>query len=295
MGLARDIWRVGVIDAPIDAVVRAGGLADFAWRLLPPEPGMCFLADPFALVRDGVRHVFAERYDYRDRHGVIDWLRLEGGHVAERATVLRTPWHLSYPFVFEAEGAIWMLPEAYRSGRLTLYRAVEFPRRWEAAAEIALDAVAVDPTLFFENGLWWLFYTPALTDRLHCAFAEALTGPWRPHPGNPIRSGAEGARPGGTPLRLDGQWVLPVQDCVRTYGAAIRPLRLTRLDTDRIETDLGAPLAVPPALAPYRRGFHTLAAMGDQTLFDAKRITLTPYSVGVLALRSLRAPRGARR
>jgi hypothetical protein len=257
---------------------------------------MRFLADPFGLWRDGRLHVFAEAYDYRTRHGVIDWLALtpEGG-VTSRETVLAEPWHLSYPVVMEAEDETWMLPEAWRSGTSWLYRAVDFPRRWERAHVLALDVVPVDATPFLHEGRWWLFYSPAGIDALHAAFADRILGPWRPHPLNPLRTGTDGSRPGGTPAIVEGGLVLPVQDGSRTYGGAVRPLAIDRLTPDRFEARLGPPIAAPAALAPYVDGLHTLAGVGDVTLIDSKRVVLNARSLGVLATRLFRGRASVRR
>ncbi|MFD2497807.1 hypothetical protein ACFSTI_01620 [Rhizorhabdus histidinilytica] len=161
-----------------------------------------FLADPFGLWRDDRFHLFVERFDYRDRRGVIELIVHDAGLTPlYRCKILSERWHLSYPFVFEAEGQIWMLPEAHRSGGLTLYRCFDFPDRWQRAARIELDCVPVDATPFWHDGLWWLFYAAA-DDRhskvahLHVAFSERLTDGWRPHPANPVRRDPASARPG---------------------------------------------------------------------------------------------------
>lgn len=277
MPLRKDIWRVGVVEAPMQALLSPGALAAQAITWLPDEGGLRFLADPFGLWRDGKLHLFAEAYDYRDRKGVIDHLVLDAGFkVVEQRRVLEEAWHLSYPVLIEADGQTYMLPEAHRSGRLTLYRAAEFPNRWEPAASIVLDQVPIDATPVFHAGLWWLFYTPATTRfekvaALHLAYAERLLGPWTPHPGNPVRIDPSSARPGGTPIIVDGELVLPVQDCARTYGGAIRPLRIHTLTPDRFEASAGEPIAPPPGFSPYSRGLHTMASAGDVTLIDAKR------------------------
>ncbi|MEI9904226.1 MAG: hypothetical protein WDN06_09755 [Asticcacaulis sp.] len=49
---------------------------------------------------------------------------------------MRQPYHLSYPSLIRDGGEIYMLPEAHRSGKLTLYRAERFPDRWAPAADI---------------------------------------------------------------------------------------------------------------------------------------------------------------
>ncbi|WBO21505.1 glucosamine inositolphosphorylceramide transferase family protein [Sphingomonas abietis] len=292
MPIAKDIWRPLVLEAPIEAVLRAGTIAGFPHHWLPEEGFLRFLADPFGLERRGQRFVFAELYDYRTRHGTIDCLHFDGHRLVERRQVLAEPWHLSYPYVFEAEGETYMLPEAHRSGGLTLYRAVEFPWRWERAVALALDHVAVDATPFFHDGLWWLFHAAAddaqtKTGALFLAFAERLAGPWRPHPGNPVRRGTDSTRPGGTPVMIDGNIVLPVQDCRLTYGGAIRPLVIGRLDPDHFEAEAGPAIVAPAAFAPFDAGLHTLSAMGGATLVDVKRRLLSPRSLAVLAKREL--------
>lgn len=109
-----DLWRVGIVKAPMATIIAAGSLDNFDMLWLPPEGSLRFMADPFGLWKDGLLHIFVETYDYRTRHGRIEVLILdEDLKFLARKPVLRVPWHLSYPFVFEADGAIWLLPEAF--------------------------------------------------------------------------------------------------------------------------------------------------------------------------------------
>jgi hypothetical protein len=246
-----------------------------------------FLADPFGLWRDGRLHVFVETYDYRVRVGAIEVLTYDSDlALLDRVPVLSEPWHLSYPLVFEAEGETWMLPEAHRSNTLTLYRAADFPARWERAHRIALDHVPVDATPLWHNGRWWLFYTSASREpdkmsALHVAFADRLAGPWTPHPMNPVRVDLGSSRPGGTARVIDGQVVLPVQDCRLTYGGAIRLLRFTTLTPETVEMAASEPIMPPQRFAPFVEGLHTLAAAGDVTLIDAKRTELSAHGLSI--------------
>lgn len=293
MPLAKDIWRPLIVEAPIEAVLRAGSIDGFIHRWLPEEGFLRFLADPFGIERDGLRYVFVEHYDYRTRHGTIQCLLYEDDRLVDRRTVLAEPWHLSYPILIEEGQDVYMLPEAHRSAGLTIYRAAEFPWRWERSQAILLDQVAVDATPVFHNGLWWLFYSAgdrggaAKTRALFAAWAERIDGPWTPHCSNPIRRGAESSRPGGTPVVIDGALVLPTQDCRHTYGGAIRPLAIHRLDPHRFEAEAGSAITAPAGFAPFDAGLHTLSAMGSATLVDVKRKLLSPHSLAVLARREL--------
>jgi hypothetical protein len=288
MPLRHDIWRVGVVAAPMAELLGEGVIArrDIAWLPAEPRP-FTFLADPFGLWRDGKLHLFVEAYDYRDRHGRIDLLLLDQGlAVIDRRTVLAAPWHLSYPYVFEGDGEVWMLPEAHRSGRLTLYRAAAFPDRWEPAADIVLDSPPIDATPLFHGGLWWLLYSPstdrlAKIGRLHLAYAERLAGPWRCHPGNPVRIDPGSARPGGTPILVEGRLMAPMQDCTGRYGRAIRPLWIDRLDPDGFAAEAGPAITPPASFGPTTDGFHTLSACGPVTLIDARRTDLSLAGLGI--------------
>ena len=276
----KDIWRCAISRQTIGDIVQSG-IDDEAVVWFPEEPRFTFLADPFGWQDGEWLHVFAEAYDYRTRHGTIVRLTFDNAFgLAERRPSLAEPWHLSYPFVFEAEGEMWMLPEAHRSGKLTLYRSHGHLEDWRPECDISLDCVPVDASIVRHAGRWWLFYSPAASkaakvSHLHVAWAANLCGPWTPHPANPVRMDRATARPGGTPVLVGGRMMLPVQDCTRTYGGAIWPLWIDRLDESGFEAQAGEPLAIPGSAGRYAQGMHTLSACGEVTLFDAKLIDRT--------------------
>lgn len=271
-----DIWRPGFVRATLGEILEAGSLESFEtdW-LIPEEPQYSFLADPFGVVRDDRVHVFVEKLDYRDRKGRIEVLTFDRAmQFIGREICLSEPWHLSFPAPFRSGGEDFLLPEAHRSGSLYLYRAVDFPRRWERVAKIALPRVPVDAAPVFHDGMWWLFYSPTggARSELHLAFAESLTGSWRTHPSSPLMAGSSGSRPAGQAGLVNGSLVLPVQDCSRTYGGAVRPLWIDELNAERARCHLGPAIGPTASMAQFRDGLHTLSACGEITLFDAKRI-----------------------
>ena len=87
---------------------------------------------------------------------------------------------------------------------------------------------------------------------------------------------------------IDGQVVLPVQDCSETYGGAIRPLRFSVLTPDRVEAAAGAPITAPSGFAPFIEGLHTLSAAGDVTLIDVKRTELSALGLSIELVREAR-------
>ncbi|MDB5700406.1 MAG: formyl transferase [Sphingomonadales bacterium] len=287
-----DIWRVGILPAPIEDII-AHGISDAAPIWLPAGRAFTYLADPFGMWRDGRLHVFVETYDYRTRRGGIDVLTLDNrNEVVDQRPCLRKPWHLSYPFVFEDEGETFMLPEAHKSGALTLYRAERFPDVWTPVSDVVLDGGAVDATPVFFQGLWWIFYAPA-TDLyskmsvLNAAYAPSVMGPWKSHVLNPLRDDPAGARPGGMPVVMGDTLVIPLQDCSKTYGGAVRMLTIRKLSPDIFEAEIALPMVGGDAFGRYVDGFHTLSACGPITLFDAKTID---RSIGKWRVDAGRAP-----
>jgi len=294
MQLKKDIWRCAIVPAPMEEVLARGSLAEWPLTWVPGSGNLRYHADPFGIWRDGQLHVFTEFFDYRDASGRIRVTVFDGAlEVVEQAEVLRENWHLSYPFVFEANGETWMLPEAFQSGGLWLYRAIEFPHRWERARRIVLDEIPLDASPVHDGARWWLFYAPAFPEahrltHLCAAWADTIEGPWIRHPANPILAEANGARPGGTPIWRDGLLHLPVQDCRGTYGAALRVLRFDVLTPDRVLAVEAATIRAPATARPYLDGCHTLASAGDVTLIDVKKTRFSPRGLAMRPLRDLR-------
>ena len=271
-----DLWRSGFVRRSL-ASVHAGGVVarDVTW--LPDQGGFAYVADPFGIERDGLLTVFAEHFDYRSRRGEIRYFQYDATNalVAE-GVALAEPHHLSYPSLIEDGGELYMLPEGYKSGGLTLYRCVRFPDQWEPAHRI-LDVPAIDATVVRHGAKWWMFYAlPGPADRamreLHVAFADSLMGPWTPHAANPVRTGFEASRPGGTAFVHDGALHLPVQDCSTTYGAAINLLRIDLLTSETFEARPVKRFEPTGLLADHEDGLHTLSGLGDVTFVDVKRI-----------------------
>src|SRR5205085_2317507 len=195
-------------------------------------------------------------------------------------TALARSFHLSYPFLIEEDGEVFMIPESNRHNEIALYRARKFPGGWVRETSLLRGIRGAEASVIRHGGLWWMFFTivgPQARDQreLHVAYAEQLTGPWSLHPQNPIVENRSGARPGGTPfVGSDGRVILPVQDCRRTYGGALRFLRFNTLQPDRIEAaHLPGTLTGDLVSNSHRDGLHTLAACGNLTLLDTKRIT----------------------
>ena len=231
---------------PGNPILTAGDVTDAAAE---------FVADPFLLRRGRTWHLFFEVLDRRTGRGAIGWATgAPGERWRYQRIVLREPFHLSYPCVFASGDEVYMTPESSEAGAVRLYRAAEFPTRWEAVGELVGGRLA-DPTPFAAGGHWWMFAcsAPETHDTLRLYGAAALAGPWREHPASPIvRTDPTLARPAGRPVRDGGGWLRFAQDCGAAYGHRVRALRITRLDRESYVEQPCGPGAV---LAPDGSGW----------------------------------------
>ncbi|MCA0019152.1 formyl transferase, partial [Mesorhizobium sp. B264B1A] len=198
-----------------------------------------------------------------------------GGPIGRPEPVLDLPYHLSYPFVFERDGEVWMVPESCANRTVDLYRATAFPGGWVKEATLLSDIVASDATLVEHGGRWWLFATVrdgggAFSDALHLWSAPDFRGPWTPHPKNPVLIDIASARPAGRMVEREGQLLRPVQDCRRSYGAALGIARIVHLDLDGM-SQVVETILTPGALWSGRK-LHTLNEAGGLEFIDGSAI-----------------------
>ena len=243
-------------------------------RVLPPKDR--FWADPFVLQREGRYYVFFEEFPFAKQKGHISVIEVDDrGNPGTAKTALTTDHHLSYPFVFEHEEQTYMIPESRASKCIALFRCLEFPSRWEKVMNLMDGVAALDTTLHFRDGRWWLFTnlveSPAgsNSDELHLFFAPSFpTNKWTPHPMNPIVCDVRRARSAGRLFERNGQLYRPSQDCGQRYGWGLNLNVVERLNeceyAERLVTK------AEPAWADDVLAIHTYNSAGRLHVVDAQ-------------------------
>jgi len=237
--------------------------------VLPPH-GQNY-ADPFPFERKGKTYIFFEQYA-DDVPGAICCTELRAdGTPGKIQRILTRNYHLSYPFVFEWHGDIYLLPETWDNRTVEVYGGIDFPQRWELAAVLLRNVTAVDPTILQHNGKLWLFAAglggPGTEfSELSLFFADSLFGEWRPHPKNPIVRDMRRARPAGGLFFQHELLIRPGQDCSERYGGAISLNRVDVLsETDYKETPL---TTILPNWMPRLCATHTFNQQGGFRMLD---------------------------
>lgn len=213
----------------------ADNFQDFK-QILPPI-GQQFWADPHVIYANGTHYIFLEELPTGAAKAHISVMEIDQtGQYSQPTRVLERPYHLSYPFVFFWEEQYYMTPETMDNGTIELYRCTAFPYKWEFVMNLMEGIRAVDSTLLFHNGKWWLF--AAMTeagnikpwDELFLFYADTLfTQQWTPHPLNPIVSDVRTARPAGKVFRHKNNLYRPAQNCSGLYGYGLKINQITEL------------------------------------------------------------------
>ena len=220
-----------------------------------------FLADPFMVRVGKLWYMFFEVLNRENNRGEIGLATSPDCAAWQyQKIVLREPYHLSYPCVFESEGEFFMVPETLAPGAIRLYRADPFPDRWTFVSELVRGKFADSTVLHFQEK-WWIFTCPnhQQHDMLSLYMADKLTGPWREHPKNPLIVGdRRRARPGGRVIVNNGQIIRYAQDCFPAYGSRVRAFEILELDSTcyREKEADGSPVLAPDGSDWNASGMH---------------------------------------
>jgi hypothetical protein len=251
--------------------------------VLPPKDR--FYADPFLFEREGKTYLFFEDLRYSEGRALISYCELSPeGKPGPPVEVLRRPYHLSYPFLFEENGEIYMIPETKENRTVELYRATSFPSEWTLEAVLLDNIHAVDATIHKSDGKYWMFVGISngrfsTCDELGIFFSDALTGPWTPHPANPVVSDVRRSRPAGALFRNGDRLIRPSQDCAKAYGYAIVFSEvLTLTETEYEERPFSR---LHPDWVKGNQGTHTYTRTGKFEVIDGNFAAKIPAAPNV--------------
>lgn len=205
--------------------------------VVPPNDR--FWADCFAVRKDDVTCLFVEEEMRDTGKGHIAVVILDSnGEIIDTRPLIQNTYHMSYPYIFTYSNDIYMIPEANRSNAITLYKCTAFPYEWKPVAALMEGIKAVDASVVYYRGLWWMFlgvYSPdgSHNRRLYLYYTQELLGKvWTPHPMNPVVADAGGARNAGRIFEAGGVLYRPAQDCTKRYGYGVSLKRIVTLNTE---------------------------------------------------------------
>ena len=253
------------------------GISTSFWRfkhITPPKDR--FWADPFIVARDNKYYVFIEEFPYATQKGHISLIVMnKDGSFEPPVRVLEAPYHLSYPFVFEFESNLYLIPESSANRTVELYKCTAFPLKWEFQRNLMNNCEVVDTTLFQWQGRWWMFLNQIQTegasswDELFLHYSDSpFSDNWTPHQRNPVVSDARSARPAGRLFVRDGRLYRPSQNCSGRYGYGFNICEITKLTETEYEEKIVS--RVEPKWDKNVVSTHTINYEDGLTIIDGQ-------------------------
>tara|TARA_B100001142_G_scaffold322598_1_gene371133 strand:+ start:501 stop:2207 length:1707 start_codon:yes stop_codon:yes gene_type:complete len=182
------------------------GFSKSLWRYKEiKNPKNRFLADPFIFEKDKSTFIFVEDFFYSDKKGRISAIQITENSYNFVGVVLEENFHLSFPYVFENQGEIFMVPETFKNKDIRLYKCVEFPTKWKFEKILMNNISAADTMLIHRDDKWFMLTNICSgtyddhQSELHIFYADNLmANEWYPlKSGNPVIFDSLTARNGG--------------------------------------------------------------------------------------------------
>ncbi len=215
--------------------------ADLSKLVSVKKPKNQFWADPFLFKYKKEMYVFFEKFPFATQRGIISCGRVEGNTLVDVIDVLDLEYHLSYPFIFEEEGEIYMMPETNANNRLEIYKCIQFPDKWELY-NTAFDGESIADSFFYTDNLLqkWLFLNKSsgvgtsLDNELYIYRVDSINlNKIEEHKQNPIYIDSRVARNGGAFFSYKGKVYRPSQRNVDgVYGKALNINQIEKLTID---------------------------------------------------------------
>ncbi|MGM9598050.1 MAG: hypothetical protein ACI3XO_09590 [Eubacteriales bacterium] len=267
-------WNVAIREHIEDIPIEQQ--ADFQFRVLKNN-WRYWCADPFVFEYGGVTYIFMEVYDKLTQRGSIGYRIYKGKKVSNIKICLKSDKHLSYPFIFSDGTDVYLMPECYQSNRLEVYRAVQFPDKWEQDHTILNNISLCDTNLLEVASKRFLFTMPIgeppfCYDKLYLYYQKE--GAWYPSAANPVVCGFDHARNGGAIFTDHGRLVRPAQNCSNSYGEGLGFYKINHVDENQYNESMLCCLSI-----------NQIKPLGSKSNFDGIHTFNTDKKYDVIDLR----------
>ncbi|MUP44153.1 hypothetical protein E0K83_00145 [Gramella sp. BOM4] len=213
-----------------------------------------FIADPFLYFENNDFYIFFENQEIQGPAKIGLFHSSDGQNFTFVGNVIEESFHLSFPQVFEYRDKKYILPESASIDNVVLYKAVEFPKRWEISDTLLTNIKLKDPAILISDSLNLIV---GIDDKYNQRIfkSDSLFGDWEEDFSFKIKIGNE-IRPAGNFFSVDGQWFLPFQNNTEGYGTGVS---LYSLNSDRFEKFIENQLYKSDTIKWFDRGMHHLS------------------------------------
>jgi len=204
---------------------------------LTPTKKKNYFADPFIIEHENFSIIFHEEFDFILNRGVISATSIEGDKNKYLGVILKEDFHLSFPYIFEDNGKLYMIPESNKSNSIRLYECVSFPMKWEFKKTLINNIDSADNILIKKNSTYYILANEKFGNYhggLSVYFSkDLLSDNWTSHSKNPIEVKYV-SRNGGI-IKFQDNYIIPKQVYnYLSYGDSLNFYDLQELSIENV-------------------------------------------------------------
>lgn len=229
----KDTWSIGIYEG--DSLSNLKSNKDITNPVLTykdvTDIDARFVADPFGISTNGQIDMFMEVLNEKTNLGEIGYAHsIDGEKWEYKKIIIKEPFHLSYPYVFESKNKYYLIPESSEDLSVRLYESVDYPKKWKYIGNLISGYPYLDPSIFRYEGHWWLFVS-INNNSLNLYHSDNLHEGWKPHPSNPIvKMNGHKARSAGRVIVNGNKIIRLAQDCESYYGKQVFAYEIIKLN-----------------------------------------------------------------
>lgn len=232
-----------------------------------------WFADPFVFKFKESSFIYFEEFNVKDNIGSISCIELLNDNSYKYlGQVVKEKFHLSYPFLFDFKGVIYMVPESSKDNSIRLYKCVSFPLKWTYQYNLMDNINAADTNIFFHDNKYWLTTNVDPTNKgdqnsiLNCYYSDSpISKEWIEHNNNPIQF-RNGARNAGYVNNKNIK--ISQKFSFNEYGKSLEISEIEELNINSYkEKKLHE---IHPKFFKNAIGIHHLSSNDEYTVFDVK-------------------------
>ena len=192
------------------------------------------VADPFLFTYFDELYLFYEEQIDLQGKGVIKMIKTSDlKQWSKPIIVLKEPFHLSYPNVFEFDNSVYMLPETGQTSSIKLYKANKDLSEWKFVQTLLTGKIFVDTSIINFNSMFYLFTTDYSdgVNVLELYYSNTIFGNWTKHPQSPIAIGNNKGRCAGSLFFFNNIIYRPTQCCEKLYGGGVDIYKVLKMNT----------------------------------------------------------------
>lgn len=153
-----NVWYIGCRISPQSALHRQE--SPNSYSLLRPTYKYWY-ADPIPYVMNGKRYIFMEVYDRFLNKGFIGVSEVDdkGTTIGRPVKIIEEPFHMSFPYIFEYKGNVYMVPETHQAKQIRIYKMGKNVYDWELFYAYDTEEELSDTIVLVKNEVVWLLNT----------------------------------------------------------------------------------------------------------------------------------------